>query len=218
MVRKLRPGYLSDEEYTAKMKIEHPEYFDRDGSWLPTALTGAVGPGGVRILTGEVVRDLDKHKKFIIPQGWVPSIAEPVPRIQCTKVTIFGEQCKNKAILGGVVCGKHGGAKVETQQNAQEIIKHARDRLVGISDSAVTVYEEILTPGSGANDSIRLKAASDVLDRVGIKGGADVQVNIGVVNYSEVIASKLDKLGKINLNEIEAEVVVIEETDDYSDK
>ena len=221
LVRFRKENYLSDEEYTARMKKEHPEYFDRDGSWLPTAITGVFGPSGVYIPTEAVKfpRKTAADKKYHIPEGWMPTVEKPVPEIRCTVVRVDGRPCRNKAILGGIVCGIHGGNRVDVQRNAQEVLKHARDRLLDITDSAVIVYEEILRPESGANDSVRLKAAGEVLDRVGLKAGNDIQVNITTVNYSELISTKLEKLGKLEeqearAKELEAEVVVLDESDE----
>lgn len=207
-------GTLSDEEYTAKMQKEHPEYFDLDGSWLPTALTGATGPAGVFIPTGEVSWGGGGPK---FPEKWKPTFAEPVPRGRCVKINPSGKECNRLAILGADVCEKHAGGPrgAEVASRAEAVVAAARERMLDLIDPSMDVLKRLVTD-EGVNDAIQLKAVVEILDRNGmVKGAREVNVNVEThsVDWTALVQEKLNNLKKKEpaAVEIEAEIVVEEE-------
>lgn len=78
---------------------------------------------------------------------------------------------------------------------SQAVIEAARLRLIDDSEKALEVLDQLLQPGS--SEGIRLKAATEVLDRAGIRGGVELKVDAEITtNPSEEIASRLTKLAE----------------------
>lgn len=74
------------------------------------------------------------------------------------------------------------------QKYAENVIEAARLRLIDCSDDAIDTINQLMQPGTG--EAIRLKAATEVLDRAGIRGGFEVKVE------GEIISSPADELQK----------------------
>ncbi len=60
-------------------------------------------------------------------------------------------------------CVVHGGNLPVVKREASEVVADARTRLLGLSDSAVDVVEQLL---QSKDEDIRLKTTRDMLDRV----------------------------------------------------
>lgn len=81
--------------------------------------------------------------------------------MRCTaKSKQSGTRCKRNAIAGGTVCNMHGG-------KAPQVIAKARVRLAALVDPAIKRLEKIIK--SGKHDPSAVRAATDVLDRAGLK-------------------------------------------------
>lgn len=102
-------------------------------------------------------------------------------------------------------------------------IERAREKLVQAAPYAVDKLEELME--FAESEPVKLKAATEILDRAGVRGGIEIDstVNVDVRPAAEVIAERLDRLaaGAIQAaarlaedgtKVIDAEVVV-EETD-----
>lgn len=201
---------LPDDEYTAKMQVEHPEWFDVDGSWLPTALTGARGPAGKYITTGDPGLGGGSGVAKL-PEKWEPTLENPLPYIRCTHISPTGRQCQRKTIPGGDVCEKHGGHGKEVQARAEQVLEAARERLLDLIDPATEVLKRLVTD-EGVNDSIQLKAATEILDRTGMKGAREVNVQVEhhSVDWTALLQERLNNLNKTP-KVVEAEIIVEEE-------
>ena len=133
-----------------------------------------------------------------IPLGWKPTATEPVPVVRCVQIKKDGERCKNWSLRGYTKCRKHAGPQAlmkdgNVSKYAEAVIEAARLRLVDSSDLALDTLIELAQPGT--SEGIRLKAATEVLDRSGIRGGFDIKVETEVtVNPGDEIAKRLAKL------------------------
>lgn len=139
----------------------------------------------------------------LIPQGWKPSLRKPVPVVRCNyifhdKHERAGERCMRWSLRGSLLCYTHGGRG--NLKHAEEyrlaIIESARLQLIeGAGDAVDTML--YLMRHSGA-DNVRLKAATEVLDRVGIKTADQLEVDVTVTEASPAaaLAQRLDKLKK----------------------
>lgn len=132
-----------------------------------------------------------------IPLGWKPTAAEPVPVVRCVTIRSNGERCKRWSLRGYDRCYKHagnGGFK-HVEKYAEAVVEAARLRLVGNTDMAVDVLEDLMQPGTA--EGVRLKAATEVLDRSGVRGGYEVQIDADVkVSPADEIQKRLDKLAQ----------------------
>jgi hypothetical protein len=129
-----------------------------------------------------------------IPMGWKPTVKEPVPVVRCTGTVRNGPRtglrCPNWSLRGATVCLQHGGHLPNVRQHAQDVVEAARLRILGLADLAIDTLEELIDPSVGA--AIRLKAATELLDRGGIKGAPDLTVEVEhKISASEEINKRL---------------------------
>jgi len=76
-------------------------------------------------------------------------------------------------------------------------VERARFKLAQGAPAAVDVLEELME--SAESEPVRLKAAGEILDRAGIKGGYEFDVNVEVTDArpaAQVIAERLQKLAE----------------------
>jgi hypothetical protein len=119
----------------------------------------------------------------ITPVGWKPTAAKPIPNIRCVGIVRNGERkgerCGRWAIQGGSVCPKHGGVLPNVKAHAEAVVEAARLRLYGMADDALDAIDDLVTNPTTAGN-VRLKAATEILDRIGIKGTPDLNVAVEV--------------------------------------
>ena len=137
----------------------------------------------------------------VVPLGWKPSLRAPVPVIRCTQIKKNGSRCGRWSLRGYDKCIVHSGpgARMKdgnVQKYAEAVQEAARLRLLDDSDKALDLLHEFITQ-PGTSEQIRLKAATEVLDRAGIRGGFDVKVDVEVTqNPSEEVRTRLAELAK----------------------
>lgn len=128
-----------------------------------------------------------------VPKGWKPTVDKPVPVVRCTIIKSDGDRCKRWSIRGATVCHKHGGTLPSVREHAEAVVEATRMRIIDNADDAVGVLEQLMQPGTSEN--VRLKAATEVLDRAGVRGGFDIHQETEVtVNPSELLAERLTTL------------------------
>lgn len=130
-----------------------------------------------------------------VPMGWKPTVAEPVPVVRCTGTIRNGdrqgERCTKWSVRGATVCIKHGAQLPNVKEHAAAIVEAARMRLIGLTDEAIDAIEDIISSPT-TQAQVRLKAATEILDRAGIKGAPDLTVTVEhTVSAADTIAEKL---------------------------
>lgn len=132
--------------------------------------------------------------------GWRgPTSNRPLPTVRCTRIKKNGEQCKNRSIRGlGLdggrgVCRIHGGQLPSVKAHANKIVQAARMELLNSVPDAVS---QIVGLVQNSNDEkIILAAAKEVLDRAGVRGGVEIQVDVNQgASPSEVLWEKLSEM------------------------
>jgi hypothetical protein len=75
-------------------------------------------------------------------------------------------------------------------------IERAREKLMQAAPYAVDKLEELME--SAESEPVKLKAATEILDRAGVRGGVeiDTSVNIDVRPAASIIAERLDRIAK----------------------
>lgn len=128
-----------------------------------------------------------------IPVGWKPTLDQPLPVVRCTGTIRngdrTGERCGRWSIMGHDKCMVHGGHLPNVQKAAATKVEAAKLRLIEDVDLAVDTLFELLKPGTAAN--VQLGAAKEILDRAGVKGSIDVNIEVTTANPSEDILKKL---------------------------
>lgn len=144
-----------------------------------------------------------------IPRMWTPTLAKPIPVVQCTAIKKDGTQCRKWAVRGVLVCMKHGAQLPQVRKVAEERVQAARVQMMGMTTDATKVLEQLMQPG--VPEGIRLKAATEILDRSGLKAG--MEVNVTVEHVGSPLADIMNQLDIIAGHK-EPEYVVEEEIDD----
>lgn len=115
--------------------------------------------------------------------------------VRCRIIKRDGERCKQWSLRGTDVCYAHGGRLPNVQQHAEAVVESARLRLIGLADMAVDQIEDLAQNASG--EGIRLKAAQDILDRSGVRGAIEVDMQVTQTETAaDRVKIKLDKLAK----------------------
>lgn len=133
-----------------------------------------------------------------IPLGWKPTAAQPVPVTRCVQIKKDGERCKAWSLRGYPKCRKHSGPGAlmpdgNVNKYREAVIEAGKLQLLDMTDGALEVLHQLTQPGTG--EAIRLKAATEVLDRAGIKGGFEIDINGDVtVSASDEIRKRLAEL------------------------
>lgn len=205
---------MTKEEADAENRILHPEWFDENGNQLPTAITGHFGPGGQYInLPGNSdkekgIKRMPEEMGVIIPPNFKPTVRKPIPSVRCSAMTRGGngKRCGRWAIRGGNVCPIHGGKAKQNKEKAQAVVEAARLRVLGLADDAVDVIYNLLT-ADGVPSAIKLKAAQDVLDRIGVKAAQEVSVEVVQRNPAEEVQKRLERLARVEVGPGTADVV-----------
>lgn len=129
--------------------------------------------------------------------GFHPTMARPFPSMQCVGVVKSGPnsglRCAKRAIYGSSVCLSHGASLPSVRNKAEKLVEAARLKLVNSTDEAV---EWILDLGANSSsDAVRLKAATEVLDRAGLRGGTELDVKVEAgVDPAQVLRERLAQL------------------------
>jgi hypothetical protein len=133
-----------------------------------------------------------------IPLGWKPTRAAPVPVVRCTQTKKDGLRCKKWSLRGYDKCLKHAGPGAlmkdgNVNKFTEAVIEAGRLRLVGDTDTAIDVLNDLMSTQS--SEGIRLKAATEILDRAGVRGGFEVKVDQEItINPSTEVEKRLAKL------------------------
>lgn len=132
-----------------------------------------------------------------VDKRWRPKLMEPIERERCTVIMSDNKRCPNKGLAGldaeHSVCRRHGGNLPNVQAMATAQLEAARMKLLDSAEDAVDTLIQLQEPGTA--EGIRLKAATEVLDRVGIRGGFELAVEQEVKDDpSAVIAARLTEL------------------------
>lgn len=147
-----------------------------------------------------------------VPKGWRPTFAKPLPSVKCTANRRDGQPCGAWSLAGATVCLKHGGHLPNVKAAVEERKAAARLLFVDASGDAAETIEYLAR--FATQENVRLAAAKEVLDRAGIKGGADITVeHEHVLAPSKMLGDKLEEMAKRILKERENEFTADPELD-----
>ena len=126
-------------------------------------------------------------------------------RAYCTARRRSGEPCRNAPMLGSNVCRMHGGAAPQVKRAAQMRILQASDKAAA---RLVEMMQDKTIP-----PAIQLAAARDLLDRAGLIGKQEIELDVRLQKFEQIALDILvdvdedDDLGEVDDNVIDAEVV-----------
>lgn len=141
-----------------------------------------------------------------VKPGWKPTMDEPLPRFRCNGHVITGERCTRMGMPGDTAetakCFQHGGNRPENKYYRELTLSAARDQLLEFVPHALNKAYTIMQDEE-APHAVQLKAATEILDRAGIRGGFEVDVTV----EESIAPSKIlwDKLNALRGTELELE-------------
>lgn len=105
---------------------------------------------------------------------------------------------------------------LRSQRKPGEDVERARKKLMQSAPYAVDVMEELME--TAVSEPVRLKAASEILDRAGVKGGFEFDVNVEVTDGrtpAQIVLERLNRLrqGAVNTAIILGETVDVNDAD-----
>lgn len=164
-------------------------------------------------------QETDELGQFIPAEiDFWPTIAKPLPITRCVARVRNGpnqgERCKKWAVAGAPVCASHGAQLPVVKQKAEARLHAARMALLELSEDAVDVIGELMH--NAAAENVRLKAATEALDRVGVRGGVEITADINVTEAdpAALLAERLKKLRSAAAPTPTEEPLVIEASPD----
>jgi hypothetical protein len=140
-------------------------------------------------------------------EKFIPSMQTPLPAFQCVGIRADGSRCPENGVVGlnpqQAVCrthirtlDKHKAADLKAVARAQ--VEAARLRLTQDTTLAIETIESLLQPGTP--DAIRLKAATEILDRAGVRGG--IEIDLGVEVKEDPMDEVKARLAKLIENDV----------------
>lgn len=138
------------------------------------------------------------HGRWLEARGG-PTVGTPVLASRCQKVKKDGKRCKRWSVAGMRYCTTHIGYRnlPNIQEYRDKVITQARLELLRIAPRAVNRMEKLVDDPT-APHSVQLKAATEILDRVGVRGGVelDVAVSTEEMNPSDILRQRINLLAK----------------------
>lgn len=140
-------------------------------------------------------------------EKFVPTIGQPLPAFQCTGILDDGSRCTENGVIGlnpkQSVCRDHiksldKGKANDLRAVAKAQVEAARLRLTQDTNLAIETIESLLLPGTP--DAIRLKAATEILDRAGVRGG--IEIDLGVEHKDDPMDEVKRRLQKLVDNDV----------------
>lgn len=165
---------------------------------------------------------------YLIGDWYAPTPHRPLHSTRCVAINKGnGERCRQWAVVGFERCVTHSGygKLANLAQYRERIVERARLDLLKGAPYAVERLVE-LARDRDINPAVSLKASETILDRIGVKGGADLNVTITPegASPSDIIRARLDRLAAISSAPpspsageseiVEAEVIGDDEPDD----
>ena len=102
---------------------------------------------------------------------------------------------------------------LKVQRKPGEDIERARRKLIQAAPYAVDVLEELME--NAESEPVRLKASTEILDRAGVRGGQDLNIEVEVTDArpaSMIVAERLARLAE-GANALQARLAALEATD-----
>ena len=117
------------------------------------------------------------------------------------------------------LCRVHLGS---LRNKPTDSVERARARLTQATPAAVDILENLMD--GAESEQVKLKAATEILDRAGVRGGVEIntEVTLDVRPAASIIAERLQRLSQTALqiateeesNTVDAEVVEVDKTED----
>lgn len=119
--------------------------------------------------------------------------------VRCRFIKANGERCWNwskNAAHGRPYCKVHDSAKID-ESVINGYVVTARERVILAAPAAADALVDLAT--SAVSEPVQLKAATEILDRAGVRGGVELEVTADVTvteNPAEIVRARLVRLAE----------------------
>lgn len=164
----------------------------------------------------------DETGNYVSVQPTKPSYDVPITEtVRCAhRNERTGARCKKWAVTGLALCEFHNQFGEATQVLREYVLEYARRDLYRMTPLALDTLEGIML-NEDISPAVRLKAATEALDRIGVRGGTEVQITTGpeFADPAAEIRARLDRLARpaaeiTSQSESDADVVDAEIVED----
>lgn len=133
------------------------------------------------------------------------------PPVRCRQIKSDGMRCllwSANRTTDDQLCRVHLGSKVS---NATGAVAQARARAYQAAPTALAILENLME--SAESEPVKLKAATEILDRAGVRGGIEIDANVDVTVQpaADIILQRLERLKPQAREILEIEVVDVDE-------
>lgn len=181
------------------------------------ALTEGIGS----LSDDETVEGDPDSESYLVGDWFAPRPSRPLHSTRCTTIVkSTGRRCLNWSVVGFEKCAVHSGYHkiANLAQYRERIIERARLDLLRGAPYAVERLVEIARDRE-INPAVSMKASTEILDRIGVKGGSDLTVTVESDGASpaEIIRARLERLAAASASPtaaIESEIIDAEEVPD----
>ena len=164
------------------MTLENPD-FGLESNNLPEFM-GALPP--------ESDMSRPEYNAFTDPESpyyglspnWSRTSQRPFPTMRCSAIKKDGTQCKNRGMRGtGLMagsspqCRKHGANLPNVAKHANAVVEAAKLQITDSVPDAIRVVQDLMMNANTA-EAVRLKAATELLDRANVKGSTDINIEV----------------------------------------
>lgn len=192
-----RSQEMSKERRVLSLSEKRPLLSDPDNnnSDYLTGLDLLVDETACKLTPPWVVASTKKYLKEQEAGG--PSSQKRAPLAQphrCRIVKADGIRCMlwgSGRVKDDGLCRVH----LRTQRKPGEDVERARRKLMQSAPYAVDIMEELME--TAVSEPVRLKAAAEILDRAGVRGGMDIGVDVAVTDGrspAQIVAERLARL------------------------
>ena len=132
------------------------------------------------------------------------------PPVRCRKIKSDGMRCllwSANRTTDDELCRVHLGSKAN---NATGAVAQARARAYQAAPTALAMLEQLME--SAESEPVKLKAATEILDRAGIRGGIEIDANVDVTVQpaADIIMQRLERLKPHAQEILEVEILEVE--------
>jgi hypothetical protein len=145
-------------------------------------------------------KDPDDDADWVIGDTFKPSPHRPLHAVRCVAINKSdGKRCRRWSVIGFTKCPAHSGygKLANLKEYRERVIERARLDLLRTAPYAVETIAEMVSDPE-LNPAVRLKASLEVLDRVGIRGGSELQIDAvvadGTPTAADEVRVRLDRL------------------------
>ena len=147
----------------------------------------------------EVIEGDPDSADYLIGDWFAPRPHRPLHSTRCVATNKSnGERCRQWAVIGFERCVTHSGygRLANLAQYRERVMERARMDLLRGAPYAVERLVEIARDRE-INPAVSLKASTEILDRVGVKGGSDLDITVrteGELSPGEIVRARLERL------------------------